>query len=93
MQGQFPFKQWVYRQKWATPCLDRVNRKLDGGGSGRGKCTTSENPSIGEYSRELLLNAIAPKQVLMAELKQALPAICAQFPHHHFPVFCRDHGT
>lgn len=52
MQGQFPFKQWVYGQKWSTPCLDRVNRKLDGGDGG-GECTNSENPSIGKCFREL----------------------------------------
>lgn len=34
---------------------------MGGGGSG-GKCTNSENPSIGECFRELLLNAIPPKQ-------------------------------
>lgn len=27
------------------------------------------------------------------ELKQALLATCAQFPHHHFPEFCKYHGT
>ena len=38
MQGQIPFKQWVYGKKWIILCLDRVNRKLDGGSRG-GTCT------------------------------------------------------
>lgn len=73
MQGQFPFKQWVYGQKWTTPCLDRVNRKLDGGDAGVSAPTQKthllENVSE-NYSECYPLN-------MMAELKQALPAMCA----------------
>ena len=36
---------------------------------------------------------LSPLNNLMAELKQALPAIFAQFPHQHFPIFCRDPRT
>lgn len=55
MQGQFPFKQWVYGQKWTTPCLDRVNRKLAGGDGGVSAPT--QKPIYWRMFQRTILNA------------------------------------
>lgn len=56
------------------------------------------------FQRGLLLNDTPlqttlhqglPDRIVWGSLepKQALLATCAQFPHHHFPEFCKYHGT
>lgn len=56
-----------------------------------GKCTNSENPSIGECFRELLLNAIPPKQHDGRTQAGTSSHMCT-VPSPPLPIFSRDHG-